>query len=249
MLLNGYGLFWVIIEMLRNEKDYKLDLNENTYRAIKTLTNTNIDIEEYIKKCIDDYKLFVEEDQKFYSESLLDRMLEYERKKAINQANGKLGGRPPKTEKKPNGFQNETEKNQSKVKESKIKENKIKETKEKENKEKEKGQKQVLTEGNDPVVLETWETQFNKFYSAYPRKVKKQKVKEWFMKNTPSNELFSSIMDSLEQFRASRDWQKDGGRFIPHPSTWLNQRRWEDETVDQSSFDDFKQLWEEAKNE
>ena len=107
----------------------------------------------------------------------------------------------------------------------------------------------ILTQGNDPVVLKTWEKQFNEFYSAYPRKVKKQKVKEWFMKNTPSNELFSSMMNSLEQFRASRDWQKDGGRFIPHPSTWLNQRRWEDETVSQDSFDDFKELWEEAKNE
>ena len=23
--------------------------------------------------------------------------------------------------------------------------------------------------------------------------------------------------------------QKDGGQFVPHPTTWLNQRRWEDE--------------------
>lgn len=129
--LEGYGLYWVIIEMLRNEESYKLSLNKNTYRAIKTLTNTTIDIEKFIKDCIEDYELFLQEDEKFYSNSLLKRMLEYERKKEANKKNGMLGGRPKKTEKKPNGFENETQgyenetqKNQSKGKENKEKENK-----------------------------------------------------------------------------------------------------------------------------
>lgn len=74
-----------------------------------------------------------------------------------------------------------------------------------------------------------WEGQFEKFYSKYPKKVKKQEVKKWFKKNKPSSELFSSMMNSLEQFRGSKDWLKDNGQYIPYPSTWLNQRRWEDE--------------------
>lgn len=110
---------------MRNEEDYKLELNKNTYRAIKALTNTNIDVEKYILDCIEDYKLFVQESEKFYSKSLLNRMLEYEKKKAINQANGRLGGRPKKTEKKPTAFKNKTEKNQNKVKERKINKNKL----------------------------------------------------------------------------------------------------------------------------
>ena len=64
-------------------------------------------------------------------------------------------------------------------------------------------------------VLEVWETQFNEFYRAYPKKVKKQNVKNWFKKNKPSNELFSCIMKALEQFRASEDWQKDGRTIYP----------------------------------
>ena len=79
--------------------------------------------------------------------------------------------------------------------------------------------------------MELWETQFNKFYSKYPKKVKKQNVKKWFEKNKPSSELFSSMMSSLEQFRGSKDWLKDNGQYIPYPSTWLNQRRWEDEDI------------------
>lgn len=145
--LEGYGLFWVLIEMMRNEEGYKLELNKNTYKAIKILSSTNIDVEKFVKNCIEDYKLFEEDEGYFYSRSLLNRMLEYERKKEINRKNGKLGGRPKKeTEKKPMGFenkteqkpialQNKTEKNQSKGKENKIKENKIKENKEKNRKE------------------------------------------------------------------------------------------------------------------
>ena len=109
--LEGYGLYWVIIEMLRNEQGYKLELNKNTYRAIKTLANPqNIDIEKFIRDCIDDYKLFIKEDNCFYSKSLSNRMLEYEEKKRINKENGKLGGRPKKTETKQFGFENENEK-------------------------------------------------------------------------------------------------------------------------------------------
>jgi len=123
--LEGYGLYWVIIEMMRNEEDYKLSVNKNTYRAIKTLTNTKIDIEKYIKDCIEDYELFKQENEQFYSNSLLKRMSEYERKREIKRENGKLGGRPKKTEIKPIGYENKTEKNQNKIKETKEKENKI----------------------------------------------------------------------------------------------------------------------------
>jgi hypothetical protein len=60
--------------MMRNEDDYKLALDKNTYRAIKTLTNASIDIEKFINDCTNDYKLFEEKDGKFYSNSLLKRM-------------------------------------------------------------------------------------------------------------------------------------------------------------------------------
>lgn len=99
------------------------------------------------------------------------------------------------------------------------------------NKDRDKGV--IGEEEEETKILDMWETQFNDFYSLYPKKVKKQDVKKWFQKNKPSNELFSSMLYSLEQFRASKEWQKDGGQFIPYPSTWLNQKRWEDEGIEQ----------------
>ena len=118
---------------MRNEESYKLELSKNTYRAITTLANPkNIDVEKFILDCIEDYKLFEKDDEGyFYSKSFLDRMNEYERKRSVNRSNGRLGGRPrtveenpTETETKPNGFENETEKNQNKIKENKVKENK-----------------------------------------------------------------------------------------------------------------------------
>lgn len=86
-----------------------------------------------------------------------------------------------------------------------------------------------------------WEKQFEIFYNKYPKKVKKQDTKKWFQKNKPSNELFSSMMNSLEQFRSSNDWQKDSGQYIPYPTTWLNQKRWEDEASEKLGKQGFEQ--------
>jgi hypothetical protein len=34
----------------------------------------------------------------------------------------------------------------------------------------------------------------------------------------------------VKVWKNSQQWTKDGGQFIPMPATWLNGRRWEDET-------------------
>lgn len=119
--LEGYGLYWAIIEMLRNEEDYKLETNKNTYRAIKTLTNTTIDIEKFINDCIEDYKLFNQNNEKFYSNSLLRRMEEKDKKSAIAREKAQKRWNSNAVE-----VQQQCSSNANKVKENKR--NKIKET-------------------------------------------------------------------------------------------------------------------------
>lgn len=118
--LEGYGLFWAIIEMMRNEENYKLTLDKNTYRAIQTLTNTKIDVEEYIQNCINDYKLFLNEGDSFYSKSLLRRMIEKDKKSEIarEKANARWN-------KNATVMQQQCSSNANKVKESKEKKNKV----------------------------------------------------------------------------------------------------------------------------
>ena len=73
---------------------------------------------------------------------------------------------------------------------------------------------------------------FEIFWKAYPRKTGKGYCQEiWKRKKFPAIEI---ILDSLKKSIASPDWQKEGGKFIPNPSTWLNQGRWEDEGIDHS---------------
>lgn len=66
---------------------------------------------------------------------------------------------------------------------------------------------------------------FDTFWSAYPRKVSKRKAGASFLKIKPDEELLAKMLGALEvQKNAWSDPQ-----YIPHPATWLNQRRWEDE--------------------
>lgn len=79
-------------------------------------------------------------------------------------------------------------------------------------------------------------TLFDQFYSAYPRKIaRKNAIKAWEKINvTP--ELLKTMLDAIEKQKKSSQWSKDGGKFIPHPATWLNAERWNDEVeADQGS--------------
>ena len=86
-------------------------------------------------------------------------------------------------------------------------------------------------------IIKEKDEKFEKFYKAYPRKVGKANVEKWFNKNKPNNELFDLMMRKLEMFKKSPDWLKQNGQFIPYPTTWLNQKRWEDELeIDQKTL-------------
>lgn len=67
---------------------------------------------------------------------------------------------------------------------------------------------------------------FEIFWDAYPRKEGKQKAMAAFEKVDVGLDV---ILSALERHKKSTQWTKNGGEFIPHPATWLNGRRWEDE--------------------
>lgn len=70
---------------------------------------------------------------------------------------------------------------------------------------------------------------FDSFWSAYPRKVAKQSALKAFKKLNPDEALLADMLAALDWQRTSDDWQRDGGKFIPYPATWLNGHRWEDD--------------------
>lgn len=75
------------------------------------------------------------------------------------------------------------------------------------------------------------ESGFDAFWLEYPRKVGKPIALRAWLKLKPSVELQTTVVDGLKKWKECGEWKREGGRFIPHPTTFLNQRRWEDEPL------------------
>lgn len=72
-------------------------------------------------------------------------------------------------------------------------------------------------------------TRFSKFWSAYPRKSGKGAAEKAWAKIKPDDALLATMLAAIAWQGESAEWLKDGGAYIPHPTTWLNAKRWEDE--------------------
>ena len=70
---------------------------------------------------------------------------------------------------------------------------------------------------------------FSRFWKLYPRKVGKDKAEKAWAKIKLTQALFDEIIAALAKHSVTPGWTKDNGQFIPHASTWLNGKRWEDE--------------------
>ena len=70
---------------------------------------------------------------------------------------------------------------------------------------------------------------FDRFWAIYPKRVSKKAALEAFEKLNPDDELMQTILKAVNAWLNTNDWQKEGGRFVPNPTTWLKGHRWEDE--------------------
>jgi hypothetical protein len=69
---------------------------------------------------------------------------------------------------------------------------------------------------------------FDAFWEVYPaKKGKGGAFKSWkvAIKKADPSQIISAVLIQKEWSA----WRKDGGRFIPHPQTWLNNEQWCDE--------------------
>lgn len=77
---------------------------------------------------------------------------------------------------------------------------------------------------------------FTEFWSNYPRKKAKGDALKAWKTLRPDAVLRSRILAAVEAQRSSRDWSKQGGKFVPYPASWLRGQRWED-TIDDTPTD------------
>ena len=83
-------------------------------------------------------------------------------------------------------------------------------------------------QSNEPKEAPDWKPErFAAFWAAYPcGKSKQAAIKAWDALHA-SDELLDAMARGLRHALQSRQWQEGIG--IPYASTWINQRRWEDE--------------------
>lgn len=72
---------------------------------------------------------------------------------------------------------------------------------------------------------------FARFWQEYPKKKAKDDALKAFARRKPTEALLGSMLKAINEQRGTEDWQKEGGKYIPYPATWLNDGRWQDETI------------------
>jgi hypothetical protein len=65
------------------------------------------------------------------------------------------------------------------------------------------------------------------FWPEYPRKVGKAACEDFFDRRRVTQALLDRMIAQVRACCRTEQWQNS--QFVPHPKTWLNQRRWEDD--------------------
>ena len=91
------------------------------------------------------------------------------------------------------------------------------------------------------------EEKFTKFWALYPRKVAKVAAQRSWKRLTNKNieSIFKVFHEHLIR------WKFKEIQFVPHASTWINQRRWEDELeslADDKNLSVYKNLEKDRKS-
>ena len=91
--------------------------------------------------------------------------------------------------------------------------------------------------GEDSKGKDSLLTDFEEFWKEYPNKVGKPVASKAWTRVASEKE---AIIQGLAAWKKSDQWCRDNGRYIPHPSTFLNQRRWEDKPLEKAAPKAFK---------
>lgn len=86
-----------------------------------------------------------------------------------------------------------------------------------------------LNELKTMVISNDRDGWFEEFWNIYPKKIQKKTSEQKFKLHVKDELTFNAIMFDLSTRIKSKDWVKEDGQYVPNPTTYLNQRRWEDE--------------------
>jgi hypothetical protein len=96
------------------------------------------------------------------------------------------------------------------------------------NSSREKEELELQYEAPDEKVDHLYTADFLEFWNAYPNKKKKGTAAKIWKRDKLKSKL-PAILDSIAMHKKSPQWKKENGAFIPHASSWLNARSYDDE--------------------
>jgi uncharacterized protein YdaU (DUF1376 family) len=159
-------------------------------------------------------EFFIETEEGWFHKRCDEDISKFTSKADTSRSNGKLGGRPKKTQQVILNNPGETQTKPS---------------------EKVTNNQEPLTNNQEPLKeepqtddcsLSSEPSFFDAFWSAYPKKVGKDAAKKAFKKIKKPSEVLSQILFALSWQTESEGWKAG---YIPNPATYLNEGRWQDE--------------------
>ena len=70
---------------------------------------------------------------------------------------------------------------------------------------------------------------FDKFWALYPKKLAKADARKAWAQTKDIRPELTNLLNAVKAACKTEAWMKDGGKYIPHPATWLRGERWDDE--------------------
>ena len=128
----GYGWYWMIIELMREQEDYALSIEgKYVWNAFALQLDTTAEkVKAFVEDCISEFRLFESDGIKFWSKSLKERMKVKEEKSEKARKSAEARWNKPSKQANQEETQCEGNANASKIdaiKESKVKEKEVKE--------------------------------------------------------------------------------------------------------------------------
>lgn len=86
---------------------------------------------------------------------------------------------------------------------------------------------------------------FERFWTAYPRKVAKAEARKAWQQTAGVRPETDRLIKAVIVAKSTDQWLAEDGKYIPHASTWLRGERWEDvHEVDLAGVFNGKMWWQ-----
>ena len=69
---------------------------------------------------------------------------------------------------------------------------------------------------------------FQEFWNVWPKRCAKADARKAWAQTKDIRPELTNLLNAVKAACKTEAWMKDGGKYIPHPATWLRGERWDD---------------------